>query len=65
MELYIRWKDISGDWVALKVLKDSYPVPLVDYTVGNEIQDKPVFAWWVLFTLKKRISNINKIKSKY
>lgn len=64
-ELYVRWKDGSGDWVALKDLKDSYPVPLADYAVANKIEDEPAFAWWVPFTLKKRISIISKIKSKY
>ena len=63
-ELYVRWKDRSGDWIKMKDLKDSYPVPLADYSVANKIQDKPAFAWWVPYTLKKRIAIISKIKSK-
>ena len=27
-EFYVRWKGGSGDWVSLKDLKESYPVPL-------------------------------------
>ena len=49
----------------MKDLKDSYPVPLSDYSVANKLQDKPLFAWWVLYTLKKRIAIISKIKSKF
>jgi PAS domain-containing protein len=64
-EFYVRWKDGSADWVTLKDLKDSYPVPLADYAVANDIQDEPALAWWVPYTLKKRIAIISKVKSKY
>ena len=46
-------------------LKDSYPVPLADYSVVNKLQDKPEFSLWVPYTLKKRIAIISKIKSKF
>ena len=36
-ELYVRWKDGSGDWIKMKGLKDSYPVPLSDYSVANKL----------------------------
>ena len=55
----------SRDWITMKDLKDSYPVPLVDYAVANDIQEKPYFTWWVPFTLKKRILIIQNIKSDY
>lgn len=42
----------------MKDLKDSYTVPLADYAVANALQDKPVFAWWVPYTLTKRIAII-------
>ena len=29
------------------------------------IQDEPVFAWWVMYTLKKRKAIIQKVRSKY
>ena len=64
-ELYVRWKDGSANWIKLKDLKDAYPVALADYAVANRIQSEPAFAWWVPYTLKKRISIISKIKSKY
>ena len=59
-EFYALWKGSSGDWIAMKDLKDSYHVPLADYAVPNDIQEEPDFAWWVPFTLKKRISIIKK-----
>ena len=64
-EFYVRWKGGSGDWIAIKKLKESYPVTLADYTVANDIQEEPYFAWWVPLTLKKSILIIQKIKSKY
>lgn len=64
-ELYVRWKDGSGDWVSLKDLKDSYPIPLADYAIANNLEDEPAFTWWVPYTLRKRKSIIAKVKSKY
>ena len=64
-EFYVRWKGSSGDCIAMKNLKDLYPVPFAEDTVANGIQEEPAFAWWVPFTLKKRILIIQKIKSKY
>ena len=62
-EFYVRWKGGSGDWVTLKDLKESYPVPLADYAVANDIQAEPAFAWWVPYTVKKRKAIIGKMKS--
>ena len=64
-EFYVRWKGGSGDWIAMKDLKDLYPAPLADYAMSNVIQDEPVFAWWIPFTLKKRNSILQKIKPMY
>ena len=63
-EFYVHGKGGSGDWIAMKYLKDSYPVPFADYAVANDIQEEPDFDWWVPFTLKKMILIIQKIKSK-
>ena len=64
-EICVTWKDGSTDWIALKDIKDSYPVELAEYAINNKIDDEPAFAWWVPYTIKKRISIIAKIKSKY
>ena len=64
-EVHVRWKDGSGDWIALKNIKESYPVQLAEYAVSNNLDKEPAFAWWVPFTLRKRKAIIEKIKSKY
>jgi hypothetical protein len=64
-QLYVTWKGGSTDWVALKDLKDSYPVELAEYAIMAKIADEPAFAWWVPYTLKKRERIVSKLKSKY
>ena len=64
-ELLVRWKDGSTTWVALKDLKELYPVQLAEYAVQSRLAEEPAFAWWVPYTLKKRNRIIGKIKSKY
>ena len=64
-ELLVRWKDGSTTWVALKDLKESYPVQVAEYAVEARISEEPAFAWWVPYTLRKRNRIISKLKSKY
>ena len=59
----MRWKGGSGDWVTLKDLKESYPIPVADYAIVNALQDEPAFTWWIPYTLKKRTAIIGLIKS--
>ena len=46
-ELLVQWKDGSTNWIALKDLNESYPVQVVEYSVGARISMEPAFAWWV------------------
>jgi hypothetical protein len=64
-EVCIQWKDGSSNWVALKDVKNTYPVELAEYAVANQIHNRPAFAWWVPYTLRKRKAILKKIKSKY
>jgi hypothetical protein len=64
-ELLVEWKDGSSDWIALKDLKDSYPVELALYATNRKIDVEPAFAWWVPFVLKKKSRILKKVKSKY
>ena len=64
-ELLVRWKDGSTTWVALKDMKDAYPVQTAEYAVQSRLAEEPAFAWWVPYTLKKRNRIIAKVKSKY
>ena len=43
-QLLCQWKDGSTNWVALKDMKDSYPVQVADYALANQIDDEPAFA---------------------
>ena len=64
-ELLVQWKDGSTNRIALKDLKESYPVQVAEYSVGARISMVPAFAWWVPYMLKKRNRKVAKVKSKY
>ena len=64
-ELLAQWKDGGTNRVSLKDLKESYPVQTAEYAFAAKIAMEPAFAWWVLYTLKKRNRVISKVKSKY
>ena len=64
-ELLVQWKDGSMNWIALKDLKESYPVQVAEYSVGVRILMEPAFAWWAPYMLKKCNRIIAKVKSKY
>jgi hypothetical protein len=64
-ETLVQWKDGSTTWVALKDMKESYPLQLIaEYPVLNRIAEEPSFAWWVSYALKKRNRLIGKLSSK-
>ena len=46
-------------------MKEANPIELAEYAVGNGIDNRPAFAWWVPYTLKKRNHIISKAKTKY
>ena len=64
-QLLCQWKDGSTNWVALKDMKNSYPVQVAEYAKANQIDDEPAFAWWIPQTLQKRDRILSKTKSKY
>ena len=64
-EILVQWKDGSTTWVALKDMKESYPLELAEYAVQRRIAGEPAFAWWVPHVLKKRNRIIGKVKAKY
>jgi hypothetical protein len=51
--------------VPLVELKDSNPVELAEYAVGNKIDQEPAFRWWVADVLRKRNRIIAKVKRRY
>jgi hypothetical protein len=64
-ELLVQWKDASTTWVALKDMKEAYPVQVAEYSITARISEEPAFAWWVPYTIRKRNRIISKLKSKY
>ena len=64
-QVYLQWKDGSGDGVAIKDVKDSYPIELSEYAIAASISHEPAFSWWVLYTIRKRTRIISKLKTKY
>ena len=57
------WKYGSTMWAPLKDLKESNPVDISEYVVGNIISEEDAFALWVPYTLKKCDRIIFKVKA--
>ena len=53
-ELLVRFKDASEQWLPLRLLKETNPVDVADFSVAAGISDEPAFAYWVPYTLRKR-----------
>ena len=64
-EILVQWKDGSTTWVALKDMKNSYPIQLAEYATQRRIAGEPAFAWWIHHVLNKRNRIISKLKAKY
>ena len=60
-EIIVKCKDQSTTWIALKDIKNSFPVQLADYAVRARISQEPTFAWRVSFFIKKRNRIISKV----
>ena len=43
-DFFCLWKDVSTKWVALKNLKESKPVDIEEYVVGNWISEEAAFT---------------------
>jgi hypothetical protein len=64
-ELCVQWKENSNNWITLKDLKNGDPIQVAEYAIANKIHNKPAFAWWVNYTMKKRQWFVSKIKTKH
>ena len=63
-KLLVRWKDNSESWMPLKYMKYSYPIETAEFSKARGIVDKPVFVWWVPYTLCKRYFIIGQGKAR-
>jgi hypothetical protein len=43
-ELLVEWKDGSTSWIPLKDIKDTNPVKVAEYAIGNKIEHEPVLG---------------------
>ena len=59
----IKRKNDPKEWVQLKVLKESNPVDVAEYVTARGIEHEPAFAWWVLYTLRKRDVIVSAVSS--
>ena len=64
-KLLVEWRDGNMSWVALKDMKESFPIETAEYAVANKIVHEPAFAWWIPETLRQRGRIVEKVKSKY
>jgi hypothetical protein len=63
--LCVKWKDGSTSWEPLKVMKEAYPVRVVEFAVSQGIQELPGFCWWVQPTIKRKNRIVNAIKTRH
>jgi hypothetical protein len=63
-KLLIKWANGSESWIALKDMTESHPIEMAEFARARNIVDEPAFAWWVLYTLRKRNTILCKIKTR-
>ena len=61
--LLIQWANELEAWVPLKDLKESHPCEAAEFAKARGIADKPEFAWWVPYTLRRRDIILSNIKA--
>jgi hypothetical protein len=60
----VKWANGSRQWIDLKILKESNPVQVAEYTMARNIGEKPAFAWWAPYVLRKRDVIISAVNSR-
>ena len=63
-QLQVKWSDGTKSWIDLKVLKESNPVDVAEFSIARGIDDEPAFSWWVPYTMKKRKAIISAITAR-
>lgn len=53
-DLNVLWKDGTSSWIPLKDMKEANPLEVVKYATLNNLENHPVFAWWMPHTMKKK-----------
>lgn len=65
VEIRVRFKDGSENWLPMSEVRNSNPIELAEYAIQRGIANEPAFAWWVPRTLRLRRRMISKVQSKY
>ena len=64
-KLCVTWRDGTSSWEWLSDLKESYPIQVTEYAVGQDLTHEPAFAWWVQKFLQKRDHIVSAVKQRY
>ncbi len=59
----VEWTYGGRQWIPLKILKELNPVQVAEYVVAQNIADKPAFAWWIHYVLRKRDVIVSKLNA--
>ena len=62
-DFLVEWTGGTRQWISLKILKESNPVKIAEYTVARDIAKEPAFSWWVHYVLCKRGVIVSAVKS--
>jgi hypothetical protein len=63
--LCVEWKDGTTSWEHLSDLKESNPVEFSEDAVVKNLDDAPVFVWWVPHVLKNHGRIIASVTKRY
>ena len=64
-DLCVQWKNGQTSWIALKDMKNGFPIQTAEYARKKSLHKYPAFSWWVPHVLRKKDHIISKIKTKY
>ena len=54
-KLLVKFKDGAEQWMPLKVLKETHPVQVTEFSVARNIDEEPAFKYWVPLHSKEKI----------
>ena len=47
-QLQVKWSDGTKSWIDLKVLKESNPVDVVEFSMARGIDDEPAYGGYLI-----------------
>ena len=60
----VKWRDGTTKWASIKYIKELNPIKVAEFVTACNIQEEPVFAWWVPYTMRKRDRIIASVNSR-